>query len=105
MGCHVLLQGTFLTQGSNLCHLWLLHCRQILHHLSYQGSPVVMLIESQVKKGPALLKEATAVRGSPVLSQLTTPGRPGNGRREQKEGDRQPTLTLPPGEKRRAEFE
>ena len=58
-----------------------------------------------MKKGPALLKEATAVRGSPVLSQLTTPGRPGNGRREQKEGDRQPTLTLPPGEKRRAEFE
>ena len=27
-GCHALLQGTFLTQGSNLC---LLHCRQILY--------------------------------------------------------------------------
>ena len=32
---HSLLQGLFLTQGSNLK---LLHCRQILFHLSYQGS-------------------------------------------------------------------
>ena len=35
VGCHALLQGTFPTQGSNLCLLWLVHCRQIL----YQGSP------------------------------------------------------------------
>ena len=35
MGCHF-LQGIFLTQESNL---GLLHCRQILHHLSYEGSP------------------------------------------------------------------
>ena len=34
--CLSLLQGTFLTQGLNL---GLLHCRQILHHLSHQGSP------------------------------------------------------------------
>ena len=34
VGCHFLLQGIFLTQGSNL---GLLHCkRQILHQLSYQ---------------------------------------------------------------------
>ena len=33
VGCHSLLQGIFLTQGSNLS---LLHCRQILHHLSYR---------------------------------------------------------------------
>ena len=31
MGCHTLLQRIFLTQGSNL---GLLHCRQILYHLS-----------------------------------------------------------------------
>ena len=31
---HSLLQGIFLTQGLNL---GLLHCRQILHHLSHQG--------------------------------------------------------------------
>ena len=33
VGCHFLLQGIFLTQGSNL---GLLHCRQILYHLSHQ---------------------------------------------------------------------
>ena len=36
MGCHSLLQGIFPTQGSNPD---LLHCRQILYHLSHQGSP------------------------------------------------------------------
>ena len=36
VGCHVLLQGIFLTQALN----WgLLHCRRILYQLSYQGSP------------------------------------------------------------------
>ena len=33
MGCHFLLQGIFLTQELNL---GLLHCRQILYHLSHQ---------------------------------------------------------------------
>ena len=32
VGCHALLQGIFLIQGSNLCLLHLLHCRQILYH-------------------------------------------------------------------------
>ena len=36
VGCHFLLQGIFLTQRSNLS---LLHCRQILYWLSYEGSP------------------------------------------------------------------
>ena len=35
MGCHFLLQGIFLTQGSNP---GLLHCRQTLYRLSHQGS-------------------------------------------------------------------
>ena len=35
VGGHALLQGVFLTQGSNP---GLLHCRQILCHLSHQGS-------------------------------------------------------------------
>ena len=39
VGCYSLLQGIFLTQGSSLC---LLHCRQILYHLSHQGSPVAL---------------------------------------------------------------
>ena len=36
--CHFLLQGIFLTQGLNLSLLNLLHCGQILYHLSHQGS-------------------------------------------------------------------
>ena len=35
VGCHFLLQGIFPTQGSNP---GLLHCRQMLYHLSHQGS-------------------------------------------------------------------
>ena len=38
VGSHSLLQGNFLTQGLNLD---LLHGRQILYHLSHQGSPYV----------------------------------------------------------------
>ena len=36
VGCHTLLQGMPPTWGSNP---GLLHCRQILYHLSLQGSP------------------------------------------------------------------
>ena len=35
---HSLLQGIFLTQGSNP---GLPHCRQVLYHLSHQGSPYI----------------------------------------------------------------
>ena len=38
VGSHFLLKGNFLMQGLNL---GLLHCRQILYHLSYQESPRV----------------------------------------------------------------
>ena len=37
--CHSLQQGIFPTQGSNL---GLQYCRQILYHLSYQGSHAVI---------------------------------------------------------------
>ena len=40
VGCHFLLQGVFLTQGSNSCLLCLLHCRQMFYPLSHQGSPL-----------------------------------------------------------------
>ena len=36
MGCHSLFQGIFPIQGLNL---GLLHCRHILHRLSYEGRP------------------------------------------------------------------
>ena len=42
VGCHSLLQGIFLTQRLNPGFL---HCRQILYHLSRQGSlPTVVII-------------------------------------------------------------
>ena len=41
VGCHSLLQGIFLIQRSKP---GLLHCRQILYHLSYQGSPELPLV-------------------------------------------------------------
>ena len=39
VGCRAFLQGIFLTQGSNPS---LPHCRQILNHLSHQGSPRIL---------------------------------------------------------------
>ena len=47
MGCCFLLQGIFLTQGSNLCLLCLLHCRQILYPLSHLGSPLMDIHDSK----------------------------------------------------------
>ena len=41
VGCHFLLQGIFLTQESNP---GLLHCKQILYHLSHQGSYFIYLL-------------------------------------------------------------
>ena len=38
MGCHFLFQGIFLTQGSNLCLLYLLHWQVNLLPLNYLGS-------------------------------------------------------------------
>ena len=38
VGCHVLLQGIYLTQGLNL---GLLHCGQSVYHVSHQGIPHV----------------------------------------------------------------
>ena len=42
MGCHFLLRGIFPTQGLNP---GLLHCRQTLYYLSYQGSPNITVIQ------------------------------------------------------------
>ena len=45
VGCYALFQGIFPTQGWNL---GLLHCRQILYHLSHKVSPYVTMKESEV---------------------------------------------------------
>ena len=47
VGCRSLLQGIFPTQGSNP---GLLHCRQIIHHLSYQGNPYRVSLFSVILK-------------------------------------------------------
>ena len=40
VSCHVLLQGIFPIQGSNLHLLWLLHCRQILYYRASREAPL-----------------------------------------------------------------
>ena len=40
VGCHTLLQGICPSQGSNP---GIPHCRQILYHLSHQGSPYIFI--------------------------------------------------------------
>ena len=49
--CHALLQGIFLTQGSKSRLLYLLHCRQILHILSHQGSLYGLESQKHVTRG------------------------------------------------------
>ena len=46
VGSRSFLQGIFLTQGSNSC---LLHGRQILYHVSYQGSPKFLLVTNWLR--------------------------------------------------------
>ena len=53
VGCHFLLQAIFLNQGSNL---GLLHCRQILYHLSHQGSPTLNLLSEPDMRGEDYLE-------------------------------------------------
>ena len=43
VGHHVLLQGVFPTQGSNLHLLWFLHCRWILYHWATREAWCVVL--------------------------------------------------------------
>ena len=47
MGCHFLLQGIFPSEELNLA---LLHCRQILYQLSYEGSLSLIFIQTQFLK-------------------------------------------------------
>ena len=47
VGSHSLLQGSFLTHGSNL---GLLHCRQILYHLSHHQRPIQILKAAREKR-------------------------------------------------------
>ena len=44
VGCHFLLQGIFLTQGSNLCLLHLLHWQGDSLPLHHMGSPWIITV-------------------------------------------------------------
>ena len=58
-GCHALLQGNFLTQGLNP---GLLHHRQILYHLSHQGSPrILQWIACPFSRGSSWPRNQTGV--------------------------------------------
>ena len=48
VGCHFLLQGIFLIQGSNLC---LLHCRQTLYHRA-NGAASGLQVRNKQRKVP-----------------------------------------------------
>ena len=55
VGCHLLLQGNFPTQGSNP---GLLYYRQILYCLSHQGSPLIItfsFLRHRKRSLPAML--------------------------------------------------
>ena len=60
VGCRFLLQKFFPTQGSNPD---LLHCRQILYHLSYQESPnhMVSLLKRSLKTKNRFLPQKVCV--------------------------------------------
>ena len=59
MGWHALLPGIFPTQGSKP---GLLNCRQILYHLSYQGSPRILeWVAYPFSRGSSQLRNRTGV--------------------------------------------
>ena len=70
MGCHALLQGVFLTQGSNP---GLPHCKQFLYHLSHQGSPKV--VKDATLSGIAERRAHPAPQ-TPAHSTLSSPALP-----------------------------
>ena len=63
MGSLSLPQGSFLTQGSNWC---LLHCRQILYQLSYEGISILQYVDyrytSEGFPGGLVIKNLPAVQ-------------------------------------------
>ena len=69
--CHFLLQGIFPTQGLNLS---LLHCWQILYHLSHQGNietvNLALILKSQVR----MCSFVFALQPSSVIYSYHKPG-------------------------------
>ena len=67
VSCHFLLQGIFPTHGSNP---GIPHCRQILYHLSHQGSPNILQWEAYpFSRGTSQPRNRT---GSPIANGFFT---------------------------------
>ena len=81
VGCHFLLHGIFLTQGSNPCLLNLLHCRWILYPLSPRYLPCYQFHDGDVSwyvilpRMPSPTVAASLVRAASLsLLHLCVPG-------------------------------
>ena len=61
VGCHSLLQGIFLTQGSNPS---LLHCRQSLYQLSHQGTLLYRKSTNDSNRTYSSLSQMSMITGS-----------------------------------------
>ena len=79
VGCHCLLQGIFPNQGSKPD---IPHCRQILYHLSHQGSPRYLHVNTLTDCLPVLHFYAQLGRifipqhlGHPMFYHITLPTR------------------------------
>ena len=77
MGCYFLLQGIFLTQGSNL---GLPHCRQTLYRLSHQGNhsislrqAIIYTYNNQISKIRIQVPEAVVVQSLICVQLFVTP--------------------------------
>ena len=68
MGCHALLQGSLPSQGLNP---GLLHCRQILNHLSHQGSPSRKFKECKTHRWNTKVKRELAAHEDKALERLS----------------------------------
>ena len=68
MGSVSLLQWIFLTQESNR---GLLHCRQILYQLSYEGSPIITMLYTAAAA-------AKSLQSCPTLCDLIDGSPPGS---------------------------
>ena len=75
MGCHTLLQGIFPTQGLNP---GLPYCRQILYHLSHQGSSRIGVCSLSLLQGIFLSQELnwSLLHCRGIICQLSYQGSP-----------------------------
>ena len=71
VGCYFLLQGIFLTQGSNP---GLLHCRQTLYLLSHQGSPTIKKLADHEDVFRNIAEMHTGLQGSLFIWNITSEG-------------------------------